>query len=173
MIYERNYKIENIKIILMFCVILGHLLESIGGVDNLYKIIYSFHMPLFLFVNGWCAPCNRVSKRTLLKLIYPYILFQILYQLFNIYVINEERGGFSVQFGTPYWLLWYLLVLTFYYLLIPMIATESRKYAVGVIIATIILSVSIGFDNSIGYYMSLSRAFVFFSIFCMWVLFGT
>lgn len=28
---KRSYQIENLKIILMFCVIFGHLLESVGG----------------------------------------------------------------------------------------------------------------------------------------------
>lgn len=165
MIYERNNQIENIKIILMFCVIFGHLLESVTGGYNLYKVIYSFHMPMFLFINGWLAPYNYVSKRTMFKLIYPYILFQILYQMFNIYVINEESVEFSIQFGTPYWLLWYLLSLIFYYLLIPIIATENRKYAGVVLVGTVILAILIGFDDSIGYYMSLSRTFTFLPFF--------
>lgn len=164
--YKRNYQVDNIKIILIFCVILGHLLESIGGGYNIYKVIYSFHMPMFIFINGYCAPRACASKKMLFKLIYPYILFQILYGLFNTYIINEEGAAFfSVQFSTPYWLLWYLLTLIYYYLLIPIIATESRKCAIGIIIGTIILAIGIGFDNSIGYYMSLSRTFVFFPFF--------
>lgn len=122
-------------------------------------------MPMFLFLNGWLAPQNYASKKAMFKLIYPYVMFQILYQLFNTYVINEESMQFSVQFGTPYWLLWYLLSLMFYYLMIPVIATESTKYAGVVFLGTIILAIAIGFDNSIGYYMSLSRTFVFFPFF--------
>lgn len=160
-----NNQIENFKIILMFYVILGHLLESIGGGYNLYKVIYSFHMPMFLCINGWLAPYNYPSKRTMFKLIYPYVLFQILYQMFNTYVINEESVKFGIQFSTPYWLLWYLLSLIIYYFLIPVIATESRKYAGAVLVGTVILAILIGFDNSIGYYMSLSRTFVFLPFF--------
>lgn len=122
-------------------------------------------MPIFLFINGWLAPYNCATKRTMFKLVYPYVLFQVLYQLFNTYVINEESVEFSIQFGTPYWLLWYLLSLIFYYLLIPVIATASRKYAAAVLAGTIILAIVIGFDNSIGYYMSLSRTFVFLPFF--------
>lgn len=149
----------------MFCVIFGHLLESVGGGYNLYKVIYSFHMPMFLFLNGWLAPRNYASKKTMFKLIYPYVLFQILYQLFNTYVINDEYVEFSVQFSTPYWLLWYLLSLIFYYLLIPVITTESKAYAGVMLFGTIALAIAIGFDNSIGYYMSLSRTFVFLPFF--------
>ncbi|MCX4321653.1 MAG: acyltransferase family protein [Lachnospiraceae bacterium] len=162
---ERNYQIDNLKVILIFCVIFGHLLECVGGGYNLYKIIYSFHMPMFLFVNGWLAPRNYVSKKTMFKLIYPYVLFQLLYQLFNTYVINEEYVKFSVQFGTPYWLLWYLLSLIFYYSIIPIIASGSKTYAGVVLLGTIAIAIAIGFDNSIGYYMSLSRTFVFLPCF--------
>lgn len=167
MVRERSYRVENIKIILMFCVIFGHLLESIWGGYNVYKIIYSFHMPVFLLINGWCAPRGCATKRALVKLIYPYMLFQVLYQLFNTYVINEGSDAFHVQFGTPYWLLWYLLSLLFYYLLIPLIATADKKYAIAVLFGTVILAVCAGFDNSIGYYMSLSRTFVFFPFFVL------
>lgn len=163
--HKQNHRIENLKIILIFCVILGHLLETVGGGYNLYKVIYSFHMPMFLFINGWLAPRNYASKRTVLKLIYPYILFQILYQLFHTYIISDEIAEFSIQFSTPYWLLWYLLSLIFYYLFIPVIATESKEYAKIVFAGTVILAIAIGFDNSIGYYMSLSRTFVFFPFF--------
>lgn len=120
---------------------------------------------MFLFINGWLAPRNYASKKTMFKLIYPYVVFQVLYQLFNSYVINEGGVEFSIQFSTPYWLLWYLLSLIFYYLLIPVIATESRKYAIAALTGTIILAIGIGFDNSIGYYMSLSRFFVFLPFF--------
>jgi len=50
-------------------------------------------------------------------------------------------------------------------LLIPIIATDSRIFAGGVLGGTILLAVVIGFDSSIGYYMSLSRTFVFLPFF--------
>lgn len=59
---ERNGQIENLKVILIFCVIFGHLLEPLEGGYGLYKIIYSFHMPMFLFLNGWLAPRNYAYK---------------------------------------------------------------------------------------------------------------
>lgn len=59
----------------------------------------------------------------------------------------------------------YLLSLIFYYLLIPLIATENRKYAGVILAGTIILAIAVGFDNSVGYYMSLSRIFVFLPFF--------
>lgn len=90
-------------------------------------------------------------KEGMYKLIHPYILFQILYILFNVFVINEGNIEFSLQFSTPYWLPWYLLTLIFYYLLIPVIATENRKCAIEIFVGMIILAIGAGFDNTIGY----------------------
>ncbi len=52
----RNYRMDNIKCILIFSVVFGHMLELYMGNDPadrlLYLVIYSFHMPLFAFVTG-------------------------------------------------------------------------------------------------------------------------
>lgn len=162
--YEHNYKCENIKLILIICVVLGHLLESIPGGGHIYQIIYSFHMPMFIFLNGWFAS-KEVSKKSVWKLIYPYIIFQILYAVFNTYIINDGNADLYIQFTTPYWLLWYLLTLLYYYLLMPIVSTDNYVYAIGVVIGSILLSIFVGFDTSVGYYMSLSRTFVFLPFF--------
>lgn len=48
---EREYQYDNIKFILIIFVIFGHLLEYIKGdiSENIYRIIYTFHMPVFYF----------------------------------------------------------------------------------------------------------------------------
>ena len=50
---EREYRYDNLKAFLIFCVVLGHVLKRFGmseGADALYLLIFSFHMPAFLFV---------------------------------------------------------------------------------------------------------------------------
>lgn len=45
---------DNLKCFLILCVVIGHMLELVyagGG----YRIIYSFHMPAFIFVSGYFA----------------------------------------------------------------------------------------------------------------------
>ena len=47
---------DNIKFLLIFCVVLGHLVDDFTGVSDICKIIYlfvyAFHMPSFLFISG-------------------------------------------------------------------------------------------------------------------------
>lgn len=54
---ERNESIDIIKGVLIILVLLGHSISLVYGescVDNIvFKIIYSFHMPLFVFVSGY------------------------------------------------------------------------------------------------------------------------
>jgi len=161
---QRNYKMDNIRFLLIFLVILGHFIELFRGDFSLalYKIIYSFHMPAFLFLTGFFARFH--PRKIFLNLICPYILFQVLYRAFDAFII-QGKDSFTLNFTTPYWILWYLLTVICYYLLIPLIDSEdvrSRKFILGI---AIVVSLLAGYDSSIGYYGSLSRSFTFFPFF--------
>ncbi len=161
---QRNYKMDNIRFILIFLVILGHYIELFQGEFSLalYKIIYSFHMPAFLFLTGFFARFK--PRKIFFNLICPYILFQTLYRAFDAFIIHG-KDSFTLNFTTPYWILWYLLTVICYYLLIPLMDSEntrSRKFILGIAIVASILS---GYDSSIGYYGSLSRSCTFLPFF--------
>ncbi len=159
----RNSKLDNIKGVLIILVVLGHLLEldmEYGINRILYVIIYSFHMPVFVFVSGYFA--NFSIKRTLKKLLYPYILFQILYLLFARHVLDLDN---LIQFTTPYWLLWYLWAMVIWTLMIPLIKNgKIEQKAIMLLLATIV-AITIGYVSVIGRIFSLSRIFVFFPFF--------
>lgn len=161
---KRNYKADNIRFFLIFCVVFGHLLELFSGrtADMLYRLIYTFHMPAFVFLTGYFARFK--PKKILLSLIWPYFIFQILYLLFQGYVI-KGTDTVSLQFTTPHWLLWYLLATVFYYMLIPFLQWESTGARVDVLFLSAAVSLLAGFDKTVGYYMSLSRFFCFLPFF--------
>ena len=160
---------DNIKFILIFCVVLGHLLELLGtfsGAATLFRIIYSFHMPVFLFFSGFFARYS--GKKIVFQLIYPYILFQILYQLFRHFVLNGGAAAdFDLQFTTPYWLLWYLMAMIFYYLLLPLFSRLTGRKYIAALAVSFAVSLLVGFEDSVGYYLSLSRFFVFLPYFML------
>lgn len=122
-------------------------------------MIYSFHMPAFAFVSGYFARFN--PEKILKKLLYPYCVYQILYLLFQRYCLGQEN---SIQFTTPYWLLWYMLAMVLWSVCLPVLSWKgfSPKQ---VCIATLIVSLAVGFDKTVGYYMSLSRAIVLLPFF--------
>lgn len=159
----RNNRMDNIKFFLIFCVVFGHMLELVDtGVW--YKVIYSFHMPAFIFVSGYFAQFNR--KKIISVLVYPYILFQCLYLLFDAVLIKQNLALLKIQFTTPYWLLWYLVAMIFYYTVIPYIVNGNFRILFG---AAVFLSLIAGMDASIGYYLSLSRFFTFLPYFILGV----
>ena len=55
-------------------------------------------------------------KKILKRLVIPYIVFQTLYEIFSDLVI--KRTNLSIQYTTPYWILWFLLAIFIYHLLI-------------------------------------------------------
>lgn len=161
---QRNYKMDNIRFLLIFLVILGHFMELFPGnfTTALYKIIYSFHMPAFLFLTGCFARFK--PRKIVFKLICPYILFQILYRAFDAFILRGKTT-FTPNFTTPYWLLWYLFTVICYYLLIPVIDTKSMRSRRIIIGLSILLCLLTGYDSSIGYYLSLSRSITFLPYF--------
>lgn len=161
---QRDYKMDNFRFLLIFLVLMGHFMELFKGefTSDLYKLIYSFHMPAFLFLTGYFARFDR--KKIVFGLIYPYILFQVLYRAFDA-LIYKEKDTFTIEFGTPYWLLWYLLVTIFCYLLLPLFNTQKKGTRIAIITASIVLALLAGFDTSLGYYGSLARFFSFLPFF--------
>lgn len=161
----RNYKIDNIRLLLIFFVVFGHLLELFPGKNRyfIYQIIYSFHIPFFLFLNGYFAKFDK--KRIFKHLLVPYLIFQTGYLFFQYIFTNNNT--FILQYTTPYWLLWYLLALTFYHLLLPILETNTITSMVQTFLIVFLLSLLVGFDSTIGYYMTLSRFFVFLPFFIL------
>jgi len=155
----RDYSLDNARFVLIFSVVFAHLLEvcaSFKGSWLIYKFIYSFHMPAFIFLFGYNV------KYSLEKIVYrwciPYVIFQYAYILFSNFIFNTNK---PFQFTTPYWILWYMPVCIYYQLLLPLFDIDDKKKQIITILCTFIISLLIGFEESVGYYMSLSRFFVF------------
>ena len=155
----RDYSLDNVRFVLIFSVVFAHLLEVCApfkGSWLIYKFIYTFHMPAFIFLFGYNA---KYSPR---KIVYrwciPYAIFQCAYILFVNIILNANT---EFQFTTPYWLLWYMLVCIYYQLLLPLLDKGDKGRQIGIILCGFVISLLIGYEKSVGYYMSLSRFFVF------------
>lgn len=163
---NREYGFDNLRGILILLVVLGHLLESCGsfrGAGFLYRTIYSFHMPAFLFLTGYFARYDR--KKIIRGLLVPYVLFQTAYILFDCWLYRAET---ALQYTTPHWILWYLTASILYHLLLPMYEAADRHRQILALGITFGLSLIAGFDATVGYPLSLSR----FLVFQPWFLLG-
>lgn len=161
----------NMKLLLIFMVVYGHLLEGI--MDNaepliqIYRIIYSVHMPLFLFLSGMFlknrAGCVRQMKQALLY-----------YAVCQTAVVAVGRVlGQQMNLGTPVWHLWYLLslgcmaslgwcwfVLAYRW---PQIDRGTVKAAL--LTVSVLIALTVGKCPAVGRWLSLSRTFCFLPFF--------
>lgn len=158
----RIYKIDNIKTILITLVVFGHVLEYMGFRDGfLYLLIYSFHMPAFAFISGYC--CKRKTWKVLVqRYICTYLVFQTLYIAFAKYILHDDR---TFQYTTPYWILWYLLAMFAWSMIISVLG-KSRKWAGILLWISVPLALLIGYIPTVRYYLSLSRIIVMLPFFC-------
>ena len=156
------HRYDTVRCLLIFLVVAAHILEYMGGetVKNTFRIIYSFHMPAFIFITGKMA---RFDKRKIIRhLIVPYLIFQPLFILFHRRVYGEDM---ELQFTVPYWLLWYLLTIIIFYILIPMLPRKGSRWVIPALVISVLGALGVGYMDNVGYYMSLARVFYFFPFF--------
>ncbi|MBE5958273.1 MAG: hypothetical protein E7254_05335 [Lachnospiraceae bacterium] len=147
---ERIAYWDNLKLVLIYLVVVGHFLIPIsnktGTVNATFQWIYFFHMPAFVFVSGFFSKSfvkredQRVNKLAGYILLY-FIYFFALYFL-EIAVLNAGRTLtlFSTK-SAP----WYMLAMAAWLIIIPYFK-DLNPY-VGITVA-IIFGLLIGTDNA-------------------------
>lgn len=163
---ERNYLLDNAKILLMFLVVFGHCLELVNNsplLKTLYLIIYSFHIPMFVLISGMLSKSHSTQQdltKHVASLLIPLLIFEVLYELVELaryatlshYTLNLQ----------PYWLLWFLWSLFFWKLLLPVVYCFRFP-----VIISIMIAVVAGYCPDTGYYLGLSRTLSFFPFFVL------
>ena len=152
----------NLKLLLIFLVVLGHWIEPEIGtspvLNRVYRTIYLFHMPLFAFLSGLFLKDRGGCIRQLRRMAPVYLLCQ-----------SAAVGLDLTAWHTPWWTLWYLLSLCFWLLAAWLLLGLPRgKWAV--LALTIALGCLSGRTEWVGRPLSLSRTIVFFPYFWLGVL---
>lgn len=172
-IKDRDYFFDNARAILIFLVVFGHLLQPYTSEDKnlsaLYLVIYSFHMPTFLFISGYFAKnldkpyyLENIAK----KLLLPYFLFFAFYSVY--YFLTGKSDSLQLDPFNPVFALWFLLTLFFFHVVLVIV----RRYNPWIVLTiSIVFSVFAGYSANIDEYMSISRTIVFFPIFYLGHLF--
>lgn len=168
---ERDYYFDNLKALLIFLVVLGHFLLPIEPKDSEYiaaikRLIYVFHMPLFIFVTGYFSKHIYKKGRYNWEKIFYFVKCYLIYVVLNQIVatlIGEEsfaKIDFLEQSGAP----WYLFATVVWYLTIPIV---KRLHPALVIIISLSLALLAGYQDQIGDFLCLSRIIVFSVFFYM------
>lgn len=122
---DRNINIDLAKGVAILLVLFGHSLQYGYGSDYtgfwenpLYKIIYSFHMPLFMLISGylfWYSYQKHgglfVLKGRCRTLCYPIFSYGVIYSLPNL-VLSRPISIKVTFFEWNLWFLWSIIIST-------------------------------------------------------------
>ena len=173
---QRIYKYDNVKALLIFLVVVGHLTSDY--VTDYHSIrwftlwIYTFHMPAFIFISGLmhkryiseeqaALGANGYTKFRADKffgLLFTAYGMKLFIYLFRLAIGQRAVFSFFVEPGAP----WYLIVMAEYEVLLFLIRKVNWKAMLPIAFA---ISAVIGYFPAVGDFLSLSRMFNFFPIF--------
>jgi len=164
---QRDYLLDSAKCLTIVLVVYGHLIEPLIKssviIKVIYMSIYSVHMPIFVIISGMLASI-KLDKERLLKVVkstvIPFIAFTIIYELFNL-VIFKKFSSYTLNFQ-PYWILWFLYSLFFWKVFLPIIINFRFPLTI-----SIIISVTVGYFDDVGYFLGISRTIYFFPFFIL------
>lgn len=139
---SRSNTIDISKGLAIFLVVLGHVIQytfMARGEDffenPVFEVIYSFHMPLFMFISGYLA-YGSIKRRSLTKnlqskiktLLIPYVVWTVILTIANMLLVFLSKREFNfIEFGrmlihnlflNPS--IWFLYVLFIFYIMLYM-----------------------------------------------------
>ncbi len=160
---KRNLSLDALKGVLILLVVIGHLIESYQkDVSNaaLYTLIYSFHMPLFVFISGYFTNTGKNGYfHAVWRIMETFLIFQCVRN------VDSICDGDFIQLITPGYTLWYLLSLSYWRVMIYYIsrfANDMKK----VLFCSLLLALIVGFIP-ISTQLSFQRTFYYFPFFCL------
>ena len=161
---------DNIKYFLVLLMVTGHLMEGYVGASAVYKglflFIYSFHMPVMIFISGLFYKDTTVKKNAVFYFLIG--VFSKLSFLAEDILLGNETKGFSLftTSGLP----WFMFALCAFYLLSWLFRNTDKRL---LLITAVMCAMFSGFDKSVQDYLVISRIIVYFPFFLFGRCLGT
>lgn len=164
----RDERIDSVKYCLMVLVIVGHvfsqkLFYSTPGCSVVWKWIYMFHMPLFVFLSGYFSYKKDTTNfiHSCWKLFEPLLIFQLLMR--SIEYLSTDSFTWK-DLLTPWWVLWYLCSLIYWRSLVQLMPDKLLRNVKVFFIFAFFVSIISGL-LPINRFLSLQRTLSFFPFF--------
>jgi len=137
---ERNILIDNIKSILIILVVLGHFGSSGSVIYNTFIIfIFSFHMPLFLFISGYLSKnVEKCRKKAMTEYLLLFIIAQLLWVLYKVVVEKDFYYFFNML--EPGFGLWYILSIFVYRILLKDLVRIKHIVIISAVASVLIMT---------------------------------
>ena len=177
----RDMKMDGLKFIMIFLAVLAHLGDYNDFGLKLNRIIYSFHMPIFIFLSGYFTSIKTSQERKfswLKQTLTIYFLAQaahvILEILLRYVVCRMKQLPFDYSFDlvnllfSPRLALWYLICLLYWRLLVWGVYNKVNDwFLLSFSFVLALVSGVVPIDHT----YSFQRAFAFFPFFILGVMF--
>lgn len=164
---KRNDYLDNLKFVLILLVVIAHFamkLTYVAEIKYLMYYIYIFHMPCFIFINGYLAKNmnagGKLRADKILTVFWMYLVFKLGNVLLSLAFGEPVKLQLFKDTSAP----WYLLALCIWYLSVPLLERIKVRYLIP---GSFLIGMAVGYISSISNVMSLSRVFVFFPFFIL------
>ena len=159
---------DNLKFFLILSVVTGHfvlfLLKDSVLCRSLYVYIYSYHIPLFIFIAGYFHRNQKLFPKmyfyVITALLLRFLLFTEQRVLYKLGVLN-----LGVEGDVP----WFMLVLAAFIVLAYIVKDINPKLVFSI---SIVIGFFVGYDKSVNDFLVLSRILVFFPFYYAGVIAG-
>lgn len=161
---KRIEKWDILKFVLIFLVVLGHTIEvfvkDAQWADAATMFIYTFHMPLFVFVSGMFSKRTVNEKRYDKIVVFLFLFFVAKIILFMSRIIAYKKAtiSFVVVNGLP----WYMLAMFVFMLITIALRRYSPAY---ILLLSVAIACAAGYDPDLGDKYSALRIITFYPFF--------
>ena len=177
---NRDLKFDGLKFIMIFLVVLGHLGYNDYGLE-VGKVIYSFHMPVFIFLSGYFTSLSANDEKQNLwmkKTLIIYAVAQITAWMLKIglELSSDMLKGRPLDTSMISWevlispelALWYLVCLMYWRVAIWKVLKKVND--IKLLVISVVLSLISGLIP-IDHNFAFQRAFAFFPFFALGIVF--
>lgn len=157
---------DNLKLFLIFLVVLGHVTFDYFDTSQMFRtmstVIYTFHMPAFVFISGLFCKRSINGDKPPLKKFFSYMMLYLFARVLN-YVPNIIFGVHSFfdilsAKDEP----WYMMAMAFWYLIAWALRKIDSKY---IFITSIVFGCFVGYMKGNTDFLCIMRTVVFFPFF--------
>lgn len=162
---SRIYLWDNLRFALILLVVVGHFISqylSSPSFKGLWLFIYSFHMPLFIFISG-CFHKNTNIASKVVSYVAIGAIYKIIVFLTREFIDQSPKFELFSEGGAP----WYMFAMAAFILLTYLLRDLNLKY---ILMIWLIVACFAGYDPKVSQFLSLSRIIVFYPFYLLGVL---
>lgn len=159
---------DNVKFVLMALIVIGHTIDvSVVPYHSMaraaFAFIYSFHVPLFIFVSGLFVSQNKLTGDYAIKKVVWFVLLGFAAKIIpEVVPVACDGRDFRFSLLSDPGLAWFMFVTAEYYASAFILKNVNPKI---VLVASVVIGLFVGYDNTIGDFLYLSRFVVYFPFF--------